>query len=141
MGQVLKAFSDLWDQTVQQLGWPAAAAIFAAGLFLAWLFGLLTTSVARRVDSRMPTGLGGFVVGSLAATGVGAAFLLLAFVIGNWFGGEFSLWRGTVGGAVFGLVSSLFRRKHAPKQPEAVKPQAEPVAAADGGGTTGFPNV
>jgi hypothetical protein len=130
MGQLLKAFSDLWDQTVQRMGWPAALALFAAGLLLAWFFFLLTILAARQVDNRLPTGVRGFVVGSLTAASVGATFLLIAFATANWFGAEFILWRGVVGGAVVGFVTSLFRRKRAPTGSKAMKPRAEQAALA-----------
>jgi hypothetical protein len=125
MGQLLKAFSDLWDQTVQQMGWPGAVALFAIGLLLGSLFILLTRFVARQVDRRMPSTVVGFVVGSLAAACIGAAFLLSAFAIADWFGAAFVPWKGAVGGAVFGFVASLLRRQRPATEGKEVEPHAE----------------
>jgi hypothetical protein len=133
MGQFIKAFSELWDQTVERMGWPGAFVLFAAGLLLAWLFLLLTRFVARRAESRMPPTVGGFVVGSLAAACAGAAFLLSAFALANWFDAAFVLWKGAVGGAIFGFVVSLFRQRRLATEKQEVKPHAEAAAAADRG--------
>jgi hypothetical protein len=113
------------------MGWPGAVALFAIGLLLGSLFILLTRFVARQVDRRTPSTVGGFVVGSLAAACVGAAFLLSAFALADWFGAAFVPWKGAVGGAVFGFVVSLLRGKRPTAEGKEVKPHAEPSPAAE----------